>query len=233
MCKIVETENLVKWYGASKVIDDISFIIKPGEIYGLIGKNGAGKTTIMKLILSMVHPSAGTVKLFWENTKQNKNLHNRVGALIEAPAFYPFFSARENLEYYSRVKGLKCSQEIDKLLVDVGLGEAGNKKYKDFSLGMKQRLGIALALLGTPQLLVLDEPTNGLDPVGIKEIRDLLLKYNREYGTTIFISSHILSELSHLATKYGVVHDGKLLDEIESKDLKQDLEEYFLEAINS
>ena len=231
MNNILETENLTKWYGSSKVVDGVNITIEPGEIYGLIGKNGAGKTTIMKLVLSMIRPSDGIVKLFGESTSTNANLHNKVGALIETPTFYPFFTAEQNLEYYKRVKGLDFHLDIKELLAVVGLEEAGDKKYKNFSLGMKQRLGIALALLGNPEFLILDEPINGLDPEGIKEVRDLLIKQNKEYGTTIFISSHILSELSQLATKFGVVHKGKLLEEIESTELKMDLEIYFLDLI--
>lgn len=231
MDSILETRNLTKYYGTAKVLDHADITINKGDIYGLIGKNGAGKTTIMKLILSMVNPSEGSIVLFGENVSKKPCINNRIGALIENPAFYPFLSATENLEYYRRVKGLSSNTDINKLIKEVGLEEAGNKKYKDFSLGMKQRLGIALALLGDPEFLVLDEPINGLDPEGIKEIRDLLIERNSKYGTTIFISSHILSELSQLATKYGIVHKGKILDEIQSGELTTDLETYFLEKI--
>lgn len=231
MDNILETQNLTKWYGTSKVLDGVNIEIEPGTIYGLIGKNGAGKTTIMKLVLSMIKPSEGSVQLFGKNAAANVKLYNKVGALIETPAFYPFFNAEQNLEYYKRIKGLDSNLDIKALLADVGLEKAGDKKYKEFSLGMKQRLGIALALLGSPEFLVLDEPINGLDPEGIKEIRDLLIKQNKEFGTTIFISSHILSELSQLATKFGVIHEGKLLEEIKSADLKTDLETYFLDLI--
>ncbi|MBQ9886554.1 MAG: ATP-binding cassette domain-containing protein [Lachnospiraceae bacterium] len=231
MNSILETRNLTKYYGTAKVVDHVDITINKGDIYGLIGKNGAGKTTVMKLILSMVKPSEGSIVLFGEDVSEMSGINNRIGALIDNPAFYPFFSATENLEYYRRAKGLPSNIDINKLIKEVGLEEAENKKYKNFSLGMKQRLGIALALLGDPEFLVLDEPINGLDPEGIKEIRDLLIERNSKYGTTIFISSHILSELSQLATKYGVVHKGKILDEIKSSELTTDLETYFLETI--
>ena len=230
MNKVVATENLSKYYGKAKVVNNVNMEILNGEIYGLVGKNGAGKTTIMKLVLSMISPSKGSVKLF--NTENNKKNHIRIGAMIENPAFYPNFTARQNLEYYKIVKGLSKEVEVDKLLEMVGLQDTNNKKFKNFSLGMKQRLGLALALLGNPDLLILDEPINGLDPEGIKEIRDLLIKENREHGTTIFISSHILSELSQLATKYGFIDKGSLIEEITALDLEKKCTHYIEVKVN-
>lgn len=230
MNKVVATENLSKYYGKAKVVNNVNMEILNGEIYGLVGKNGAGKTTIMKLVLSMISPSKGSVKLF--NTENNKKNHIRIGAMIENPAFYPNFTARQNLEYYKIVKGLSKEVEVDKLLEMVGLQDANNKKFKNFSLGMKQRLGLALALLGKPDLLILDEPINGLDPEGIKEIRDILIKENREHGTTIFISSHILSELSQLATKYGFIDKGSLIEEITALDLEKKCTHYIEVKVN-
>lgn len=230
MNKVVATENLSKYYGKAKVVNNVNMEILNGEIYGLVGKNGAGKTTIMKLVLSMISPSKGSVKLF--NTENNKKNHIRIGAMIENPAFYPNFTARQNLEYYKIVKGLSKEVEVDKLLEMVGLQDTNNKKFKNFSLGMKQRLGLALALLGNPDLLILDEPINGLDPEGIKEIRDILIKENREHGTTIFISSHILSELSQLATKYGFIDKGSLIEEITALDLEKKCTHYIEVKVN-
>lgn len=230
MNKVVATENLSKYYGKAKVVNNVNMEILNGEIYGLVGKNGAGKTTIMKLVLSMISPSKGSVKLF--NTENNKKNHIRIGAMIENPAFYPNFTARQNLEYYKIVKGLSKEVEVDKLLEMVGLQDTNNKKFKNFSLGMKQRLGLALALLGNPDLLILDEPINGLDPEGIKEIRDILIKENREHGTTIFISSHILSELSQLATKYGFIDKGYLIEEITALDLEKKCTHYIEVKVN-
>lgn len=221
MNSILETKHLTKYYGTSKVVDDVNISILPGEIYGLIGKNGAGKTTIMKIALSLVAPSKGEVCLFGNSSSSKIKQQHRIGAMIENPAFYPYLSAKQNLIYYKKVSGMQQYCDIDKTLSIVGLEDAGEKKFRNFSLGMKQRLGLGLALLGNPELLILDEPINGLDPEGIKEIRDILINQNKEYGTSIFISSHILSELSQLATKFGVIHNGKLLDEITEKELEE------------
>lgn len=221
MEKVLYTCDLCKKYGRNEVLHKVNLTVNKGEIYGLVGKNGAGKTTLMKLVLLLESITDGEAFLFdSKSVADNRKLFAKLGALIETPAFYPYMSATQNLEYYRILKGLSKSEcKIDELLEIVGLSRVGEKKYKSFSLGMKQRLGIALALMGKPELLILDEPINGLDPVGIKEIRDVLIRYNKEYGTTILISSHILSELSQLATKYGFLHRGVLMEEITAADI--------------
>ncbi|ADL53882.1 ATP-binding cassette domain-containing protein [Clostridium cellulovorans] len=226
MDTVLVTEQLTKYYGNEKVVNNVNMKILPGEIYGLVGKNGAGKTTIMKMVLSMVNTSKGMIKLFDSHSKNNINQHFRIGAMIENPAFYPYFTAKQNLEYYKIVKGLPKEVDVNEVISMVGLSDARDKKFKKFSLGMKQRLGLALALLGNPDLLILDEPINGLDPEGIKEIRDILIKQNKELGTTIFISSHILSELSQLATKYGFIDKGELIEEITAEQLEEKCTHY-------
>jgi ABC-2 type transport system ATP-binding protein len=226
--KVLYTQDLCKKYGNSEVLHNVNISVNEGEIYGLVGKNGAGKTTLMKLVLSLESISGGEVLLFdSKSADDNKKYYPRIGALIESPSFYPYLSANQNLEYYRIIRGLSPEDcNIDELLGSVGLGTVGRKKYKAFSLGMKQRLGIALALMGKPDLLILDEPINGLDPVGIKEIRDVLIRYNKEYGTTILVSSHILSELSQLATTYGFIHQGVLLEEISASDIAKKSNSY-------
>lgn len=209
---ILKISNLSKYYNKKLILDDVSLSIKRGAIYGLIGQNGAGKTTLMRILLGFASKSKGEVLI-----KADKKL--KVGAIIEEPAFYSYLNARQNLEYYAIQKGIKDKGEIDKLLEFVKLSDTGKKPFSNFSLGMKQRLGLALALLGEPDLLVLDEPINGLDPKGIKEIREILLKINKEKDLTILISSHILSELSLLATEYGFIHKGKIIQEINALDL--------------
>lgn len=210
---ILKTINLCKNYGNNSILTNVNLNIKKGEIYGLIGKNGAGKTTLIRLLLSFAFPTSGEIKFY---TKDKI----KIGALVESPSFFSYLSAYENLEYYRLLNGFKDPKSVNKILELVGLQDVGKKKFKDFSLGMKQRLGIALAMLGDPEILILDEPINGLDPTGIKEIRDILIKINKEKGVTILISSHILSELSQLATFYGFIHKGRFIEEISAIDLK-------------
>ena len=192
---VIVTNNLTKVYGKKTVLDHVSLHVARGDIYGFIGKNGAGKTTLMKLLLGLAHPTNGTIKLF--GTDKLNEARHRIGVLIEAPAFYANCTAHENMVRFGMLTGAS-QDEITEILQFVGLGDVGKKKAGKFSLGMKQRLGIAIAMLGQPELLVLDEPINGLDPEGIKEIRDLLLRLNREKGVTIFVSSHLLDELAKI-----------------------------------
>ena len=215
---ILETENLTKVYKGKYCVNDVSIHIEKGDIYGFIGKNGAGKTTVMRLILGLAKPTRGKIKLFGSD-KLNEG-RKRIGSLIEAPGLYKNCSAKENMKRFSILYG-GTDKEIDELLSFVGLNNVGNKKVGQFSLGMKQRLGIAVALLGNPEFLVLDEPINGLDPEGIKEIRDLLLKLNSEKGVTIMISSHILDELAKITTVYGIINNGVMVEEIKAKDLQE------------
>lgn len=217
MEQMLTAKNIIKKYGRKTVLDNVSMNIQKGDIYGFIGKNGAGKTTFMRVILSLTYAQSGEVKLFGD--KSIKEVGLKVGSLIENPGFYKNLTARENLKRFSLLYGADESK-VDEILKWVGLANTGNKKAKDFSLGMRQRLGIAIALLGDPELLLLDEPINGLDPKGIKEIRDLILKLNKERNITILISSHLLDELAKVVTRYGIINNGQMIEEISAKELR-------------
>ncbi|MEG1004545.1 MAG: ATP-binding cassette domain-containing protein [Clostridium sp.] len=220
MKNIVTTRNVTKKYSNKFAVHGVNMTIKEGDIYGLVGRNGAGKTTLMKMITSLIDETSGEIELFGKTTKNERiKEHSRIGAIIETPAFFPKMTAKDNLEYYRIQKGVVESNAVDNVLNIVGLTEVENKKFKDFSLGMKQRLGLALAILGSPDFLILDEPINGLDPMGIKEIRDILTKLNKVKKTTILISSHILGELSQLATCYGFINNGELIEELSGEEL--------------
>ena len=216
---VLKVTNLTKRYARKNAVDNINITINKGDIYGFIGKNGAGKTTTMKMIVGLLSPTSGSIELFGD-TKLIKGC-KRVSTVIENPAFYPYMNARQNIEVQRILKGVEDKSITNELLELVGLKEAGRKKAKNFSLGMKQRLAIAIALVGDPEFLILDEPINGLDPVGIKEIRDLILKLNKEAGITVFISSHILGELNKMATRYGVINEGKLVAEFDADELSE------------
>lgn len=213
---IIETKNLTKRYGANKAVDSVSLHVKKGGIYGLIGKNGAGKTTLMKLLLGLAHPQEGEIRLFGNDDLNSERI--RIGSLIEEPSLYKGDTALENLKRFSLLVPAS-DEELQSLLELVGLADAGNKKAGRFSLGMRQRLGIAVALLGNPELLILDEPINGLDPAGIKEVRDLILELNKK-GITFLISSHLLDELGKIATDFGMMDEGVLVEEISAEELK-------------
>ena len=206
------TTNLTKTYGKKDAAKDVSIHVREGEIYGLIGRNGAGKTTVMRMISGLSKPTSGSYQLNGENKFG-------VGVLIESPGIYPNMSAAENLRLKCIAMGCYSKKYVDDLLLTVGLENAGKKKAGSFSLGMRQRLGIALALVGDPKMIVLDEPINGLDPQGIVEVRHTLEKLKEEKNITIMISSHILDELSKLADSYGIIHEGKLLDEFTTEEL--------------
>ena len=213
---IIETNKLTKRFPGKIAVNKIDMHVKKGDIYGFIGKNGAGKTTAMKLILGLFNPTSGGIKIF-----NNENLNSsryKIGSLIESPGLYKNFSAYENLKRFSILYG-GTGEDINELLKLVNLENVGNKPVRAFSFGMKQRLGIAIALLGNPEILILDEPINGLDPSGIKDIRDLILKLNKEKQITFIISSHILDELSKIATRYGIINNGILIEEISSEEL--------------
>ena len=213
------TNGLTKQYGRHKAVDSVNIHIRQGDIYGLIGRNGAGKTTILKIISGLASPTAGDFTLFGKTGKDVSPYMSRIGTLIEAPGVYPNMSARENLKLKCLAMGVRKKGCIDDLLRIVGLENTGRKKIRNFSLGMKQRLGIALALVGDPDIVILDEPINGLDPQGIAEIRETLSKLNKEKNITLIISSHILEELSKIATNYGIIHDGVLLQEMTREEL--------------
>lgn len=224
---VLKTYNISKKYGNQVSNDKISITIKKGEIYGLIGKNGAGKTTLFRIITGLSHKSSGNLEMFGKSEEKDLNTaRTMIGSLIESPAFYKNMTARENLEVSRLVRNIAGKECIDEVLELVGLADTNKKKVKNFSLGMRQRLGIANALLGNPKLLILDEPINGLDPMGIVEIRELLKKINKEKDVTILISSHILGELSELATNYGIINNGRLVEEISVKELKEKCRQY-------
>ena len=213
---VIETKSLTKRYKNTVAVNDLSFHINKGEIYGLIGKNGAGKTTLMKLLLGLTSANSGEMKLFGSSDLNQSR--RKIGSLIETPVFYKNETAYENLKRFS-ILTPTSDEEISRILALVRLDNTGNKKVKDFSLGMKQRLGIAIALLGSPELLILDEPINGLDPAGIKEIRDVILELHAQ-GVTFLISSHLLDELGRIATRYGIMANGVLVEEITTDKLK-------------
>ncbi|NFG62552.1 ATP-binding cassette domain-containing protein [Clostridium botulinum] len=218
---MIKLKHINKYYGDFHVTKDLNLHVKKGEIYGLIGKNGAGKTTIFKIILGLSDFSDGELSI--KNSKNYSELltnRKKIGFFI-GKNFFDYLDAKENLQYYRKLKGIKDKKEIERVLKIVGLNTT-KAKYKSFSMGMKQRLGIASALLGNPEILILDEPTNGLDPQGIVDIRNLVKQLNQEYGMTIIVSSHILGELEHTANRFGIVHEGKVLREITLDDLKSE-----------
>lgn len=224
---VLKTYNITKKYGEQLAVDNVNMTIKKGDIYGFIGQNGAGKTTLIRLITGLIHKSGGEIELLGANEENELNkARTMVGSLIESPSLYTNITARENLEVSRLVRNIPGKKCIDEVLELVGLKDVEKKKVKNFSLGMRQRLGIANALMGNPKLLILDEPINGLDPMGIVEIRELLKKINKEKDMTILISSHILSELSELATTYGIISNGKLIEEITAKQLSEKCRQY-------
>lgn len=228
MSVIVQTNNLTKQYGKHIAINNVNISVKQGDIYGLIGRNGAGKTTILRLISGLAKPTAGDVYLWGENSQNALPMRKRLGVLIESPGIYPSMNAADNIKLKCLATGISDKSRIAELLDDVGLSDAGKKKVKHFSVGMKQRLGIALTLVGSPELVILDEPINGLDPQGMTEVREMIMQLNREKNITFIISSHILGELSKIATHYGIIDNGELKMQIMRTELTEDLEEYFL-----
>ncbi len=218
---LLQTTSLTKQFGRHRAVDQVNLHIKKGAIYGFIGRNGAGKTTCLKMISGLSKPSSGEIALFGYTGNDLKKVRSRVGCLIEAPGLYGNMSAYENIKLKCKLFGIVKESYIQNILELVGLEKTGKKKTKQFSLGMKQRLGIGLALVGEPDLLILDEPINGLDPQGIAEMRDMIQKLNEEHNMTILISSHILEELSKIATDYGIIHNGVLVQELTREELLQ------------
>lgn len=218
----LQTSALQKQYGHFKALNGLSMNVPKGAIYGFVGKNGAGKTTLIRLICGLQEPSSGSYTLYGrKNTdKEIVKSRRRMGAIVETPSIYLDMTAEENMKQQYRILGLPSFDGIQNTLVLVGLGETGKKKAGNFSLGMRQRLGIAVALAGDPDVLVLDEPINGLDPQGIIEIRELILKLNRERQITVLISSHLLDELSKLATYYGFIDNGRIVKELSAEELE-------------
>ena len=234
MTYAIEVESLSKSIGNIEILKDITMRVKQGEIYGFLGANGAGKTSLMKAIYRIMIPTSGTVVLLGKKIKNNNNaVFSRIGSIIETPIFYEEFDAHKNLELHCGYMG-SGKENIEEILSLFGLLEVMNKPVKNFSLGMKQRLALARSFLARPELLILDEPINGLDPQGIIETRELLLRINREYHTSIFISSHILDELSKIADTIGVIDKGTMIAEISMSEIKEkgiELETYYLDLL--
>ncbi len=224
---VIETNNLSKTYSKRKVVNSVNMHVEKGKIYGLLGKNGAGKTTTMCMLLNLTYPSGGEISLFGKDPERHYNeIYPKIGSIIETPGFYENLTAYENLKIIGKIRGDYNPQKIRLVLEMVNLADAKSKRFKDFSLGMKQRLGIAAAILHNPELLILDEPINGLDPFGIKEIRTLLKRLSHEFGITILISSHILSEIENLADVIGFMDNGVLIDEISREELHDRLNKF-------
>ncbi len=223
MASVLTTKGLAKKYKKHMAVNGVDMNIEQGDIYGFVGENGSGKTTVIRLITGLIFPYAGSFRLFGVDNRSREigQARSRVGAIVESPSIYMNMSAYDNLKTQCTILGVGDDEKIRSVLRDVGLEELyGEKKHaSNFSLGMRQRLGIAMALLGDPEFLILDEPMNGLDPAGIVGIRELILKLNRERGITFLISSHILTELSLVATKYGIISKGKLIQEITAEQL--------------
>ncbi len=221
---VIKLRDISKKRGQTEILNHLNMTVYQKDIYGFIGQNGAGKSTTMKIIMSLIKETQGQLELF--DSLDNQINRSRIGAIIENPAFYPYMTAYENLKYYVQYKGIVEINSIEKVLKMVGLENVRKKKYKNYSLGMKQRLGLALALINNPDLLILDEPLNGLDPQGIVELREILSHLNKKYGITLLISSHILDELEMIATRYGFIHQGQMIEEITAEKLQEKLKKY-------
>ncbi|MEH2951164.1 ABC transporter ATP-binding protein [Sporofaciens sp. JLR.KK001] len=226
---VIETKQLTKIYGEQTAVSKVNLHVKKGRIYGLLGRNGAGKTTIMKMILGLASITSGKVDVFGKNVKgREKRVYPRIGAIIETPGFYPNLTGTENLEIFAKLRGTAAPHAVKNALEIVGLPYKDKKLFSKYSLGMKQRLGIANAILHDPELLILDEPTNGLDPIGIAEVRDFIKELSAAQGKTILISSHILSEISLLADDIGIIDNGVLLEESSMRELEKKNRKYIL-----
>lgn len=224
---IIETINLTKQYGEQKSVNNLNLQVRQGRIYGLLGRNGAGKTTTMKLLLNLTNPTSGEIRIFGKNIKKDaKKILPRIGSMIEAPGFYPNLTGTENLKIFSLLRGTPTRDAIQNSLETVGLPYGDKKLFSQYSLGMKQRLAIALAIMHDPELLILDEPVNGLDPIGIAEMRSFIRELSSIKKKTILISSHILSEISLLADDIGIIHHGVLLEQESLVNLEEKNEKY-------
>ncbi|ENQ3108754.1 ABC transporter ATP-binding protein [Bacillus cereus] len=233
MSAIIKTTNLTKIYGNQKSVDNLNITVNQGDIYGFIGRNGAGKTTTIRMLLGLIKPTSGKIEIFGEDFSQNqKEILRRIGSIVEVPGFYENLTARENLLINAKIIGVHKKNAIEEALEIVGLQHETKKLVGKYSLGMKQRLGIARALLHYPELLILDEPTNGLDPIGIKEMRKLIKSLAQERNITILISSHILAEVEQLVDHMGIIHEGKLLEEISLDALRKTNRKYLEFQVN-
>ncbi|KXT85737.1 putative ABC transporter, ATP-binding protein [Streptococcus sp. DD11] len=230
MENVLILQQVSKKFGRQYALSDVSLTIKKGEIYGLIGQNGAGKTTLIKVITQLLEASSGSISLFGSSSHAEwTQALKRVGSVIETPVAHNHLTAYENLSYYCKLRHIPhADQVIRETLEYVDLQDTGKKKFRNFSLGMKQRMGLAIALLSKPDLMILDEPINGLDPVGIKEFRQLILRLNEELGVTFIISSHILSELYLVGTKFGIIERGRLIKEISKTEFEEQSEDYIV-----
>lgn len=219
---VIKTDKLTKQYGAAAVVDNININVPKGKIYGLLGRNGAGKTTTMRMLLGLIRPTNGEIQLFGNDYHKEKNkIYQKIGSIIENPGFYENLTGRENLQILARLRGQHCMDYIERALKIVSLDKENKKVFADYSLGMKQRLAIAAAIMHEPELLILDEPINGLDPIGIHEIRKFLLYLCKEKGVSILISSHVLDEIEQIADIVGVMHEGKLIEEVDMSELRR------------
>ncbi|SDZ09937.1 ABC-2 type transport system ATP-binding protein [Evansella caseinilytica] len=227
MTYIIQTHGLTKVYQGKEVVANVSMSVKKGEIYGFLGPNGAGKTTIMKMLTNLVKPTSGEINIFGQKLRDTSyEILKRMGSIIEYPIFYENLTAKENLDLHCEYMGFHDKKALQAALDMVNLPAVEDKKVKNFSLGMKQRLGIARAIITKPELLILDEPINGLDPIGIKEIRQLFKALNEEYGITLLISSHILAEIEQIADTIGVIHSGRLLEQVAMSNIREQNTEY-------
>ena len=220
MEKVIETQNLTKHFGRFSAVEDVSLCVRKGEIYGFLGLNGAGKTTTIRMLLGLIRPTNGDARICGEQIRPGgKGPWHLVGSLVEVPYSYPELTVRENLEIVRRIRSISDRKSVDDIIEQLKLTRYVDKKAGHLSLGNSQRLGLAKALIHKPEILILDEPANGLDPAGIVEIRELLIDLSRNHSVTIFISSHILDEVARLATRIGIIHDGRLLREMETSEL--------------
>lgn len=230
---VLKTNHLTKTICGKDIVSDIELHVKKGEIYGFLGPNGAGKTSIMKMMTNLWKPTSGTIELFGETvTPKSYEILKRMGSIIEFPTFYEHMTGKENLQIHCEYMGFFDFSSIDKTLDLLDLIDAADKLVKSYSLGMKERLGIARAILCKPELLILDEPTNGLDPAGMKQVRDLLKRLSKEQGVTVIISSHILSEIESIADTVGIIHHGKMMKEVSMKDIEEMNQNYIEVAVS-
>ncbi|MBP2025255.1 ABC transporter ATP-binding protein [Peptoniphilus stercorisuis] len=221
MEKLIECKSITKTFGNIKALNDLDFNLYDGDIYGLVGANGAGKSTLLKILAGHIKESSGEVIILSENGDNHNKVREEMGFLVENPGFYSYMTGKKNLKYQCDLKGINYDSEIEDLAKEFKIDNALNKKVKGYSTGMRQRLGLVASMINRPKILILDEPINGLDPTGIIELRNFILKINKEWNTTIIISSHILNELSLIATRVGFIKDGHMVDELTSEELKE------------
>jgi ABC-2 type transport system ATP-binding protein len=232
MQNIIETQGLIRRFGQLTAVDKVDLQVPKASVYGFLGPNGAGKTTTIRMLLGLIRPNAGIVTVFGKSIREDRlAILGRLGAMVEQPSFYPHLTGRENLEIIRRLRGLP-KKSISKSLAIVKLEDAANRQAKHYSTGMKQRLGLAIALMGQPELLILDEPTNGLDPAGIHEMRDLIVRLPEEFGITVFLSSHLLSEVEQVATQIGIIRKGQLIFQGKPEALQAQLNESVVVSVD-